>query len=163
VGSRRQLKRRFIMDVATYANCTIEMVVCERKRELVRINSPRDVYVALKRFHGKKQETFIVLTLDCAHQVSGIRIVSIGLVNKTVVHPREVFGYAIRDNAVGIIISHNHPSGRLDPSPEDIEITQRLKNAGDIMGIALLDHVVFAKSGYFSFIEHGLLDPHSDN
>jgi DNA repair protein RadC len=86
-------------------------------------------------------------------------LISIGLVNRTVVHPREVFYPAIIQNACAIIISHNHPSGRLDPSMEDRDITDRLRQAAEVLGIALLDHVIISKDGYYSFVEHGLLDP----
>jgi DNA repair protein RadC len=79
-------------------------------------------------------------------------------VNRTVVHPREVFFPAKFHSAVAIIVCHNHPSGRVDPSSEDREITTKLKNASDILGIALLDHIIVGRSCYFSFIEHGLLE-----
>jgi DNA repair protein RadC len=75
------------------------------------------------------------------------------------VHPREVYADPITDRACAVIVAHNHPSGRLDPSPEDREITRRLKEAADTLGIALLDHVIFSSEGYFSFVEHGLLEP----
>ena len=135
-----------------------EMMVCERHRESVKVSCPADSYAALKRFTRKRQEHFIVLTLDGSHSIIGIRIVSIGLVNRTVVHSREVFTWAIKDNSVAIILAHNHPSGKVDPSPEDREITQRLVQAGQIVGIEVLDHLIISKLGYFSFLEHGLLE-----
>jgi DNA repair protein RadC len=142
----------------------IYQMVSERHAPSYRIASPRDVFGALARYANARCERFIVLTLDAAHQLIASRIVSIGLVNRTVVHPREVFFTAIKDNAVAIIVAHNHPSGKLDPSPEDLEITRRLREAGETLGISLLDHVIFhKKSGFFSFVEHGLLEPPSES
>ena len=146
------------MNTTIYKPKTTEMVICERKRELIRIASPKDVFVALKQFHGKRQENFLVLTLDGAHQVIGIRIVTTGILNRTLVHPREVYSYAIIDNAAGIVVAHNHPSNCLTPSSEDVEVTQRLKAAGEILGIPLLDHIIFSKDGYLSFVERGIFD-----
>lgn len=81
--------------------------------------------------------------------------VSVGLVNKTQVHPREVFADPITDRASSIIVAHNHPAGTLAPSKEDIEITKQLKSAGETLGIRLLDHIIFNHKGYFSFQENG--------
>ena len=86
------------------------------------------------------------------------RIVSVGLVNKTQVHPREVFADPITDRAFAIIVAHNHPSGGLNPSKEDIEVTKQLKSAEEILGIRLPDHIIFNhKGGYYSFLEDGKL------
>jgi DNA repair protein RadC len=109
------------------------------------------VYTLLKSFAKKRQEHFIVLTLNVSHYVISMRIVSIGLMNRTIIHPREVFIHAIKDNAIAIIVCHNHPSNKVEPSDEDIEITKLLKEAGEIIGIRLLDHVIISKSGYYSF------------
>lgn len=83
--------------------------------------------------------------------------VSVGLVNKTQVHPREVFADPITDKASAIIVAHNHPGGGLNPSKEDIEVTKQLKSAGEILGIRLLDHIIFNRKGYYSFLEDGKL------
>jgi DNA repair protein RadC len=134
-------------------------IVSERTAPSYRISSPSDIYGALARYARARNERFFAITLNGAHEIIKVHIVSIGLVNRTVVHPREVFITAIKDNSCAIIVAHNHPSGRLDPSPEDRDITNRLRQASEVLGIALLDHVVFSKSGYFSFVEHGLLEP----
>lgn len=126
-------------------------------REPYKVSCPSDIFSVLKRYANARNERFIVLTLDGAHQVIKANIISIGLVNRTVVHPREVFYPAIIQNACAIICSHNHPSGRLDPSPEDRDITDRLRRASEILGITLLDHVIIGRSGFYSFVEHGLL------
>jgi len=132
-------------------------IVSERKAPEYKISNPGDVYKALARYGNARNERFIVITLNGGHQVIATRIVSMGLVNRTIVHPREVFWNAIKDNAVGIVVAHNHPSGNLDPSQEDLDITRRLSEAGSILGISLLDHVIFHKKGFYSFVEHGLL------
>jgi DNA repair protein RadC len=124
-----------------------------------KISSPGDVWPIVSHWADRKQERFICCSLNGAHELIAARVVSVGLVNRTVVHPREVFADPITDRACAVIVAHNHPSGRLDPSPEDREITRRLKDAADTLGIALLDHLVFSGEGYFSFVEHGLLDP----
>lgn len=124
-----------------------------------RVASPRDVFPLIAHWADRKQERFICCSLNGAHELIAARVVSIGLVNKTVVHPREVYADPITDRACAVIVAHNHPSGRLEPSPEDREITARLKEAGDTIGLALLDHIIFSRAGYYSFVEHGLLEP----
>ena len=85
------------------------------------------------------------------------RVVSLGILNKTIVHPREVFADPLADRAAAVVVCHNHPSGQLEPSEEDRIITRRLAEAGDILGIALLDHLILSpRGGYFSFVEAGL-------
>jgi DNA repair protein RadC len=79
------------------------------------------------------------------------------------VHPREVFADPITDRACAIIVAHNHPSGKLEPSNEDLDITRRLRQSGEILGIPVLDHLVFSENGYFSFAEHGLIGETKDN
>lgn len=123
-----------------------------------KVSGPKDVFLLVSHWADRTKERFAVLTLNGAHEVLASRIVSVGLVNRTVVHPREVYAEAIADRACAIIVAHNHPSGRLDPSPEDKEITERLREAGDTLGIPLLDHVIFSQEGYWSFVEHGLLE-----
>ena len=124
-----------------------------------KVASPKDVWPIVSHWSDRKQERFICCSLNGAHELIAARVVSVGLVNRTVVHPREVYADPITDRACAVIVAHNHPSGRLDPSPEDRDITERLKAAADTLGIALLDHLIFSSSGYYSFVEHGLLEP----
>jgi DNA repair protein RadC len=126
-----------------------------------KIASPADVWPIVAHWADRKQERFICCSLNGAHELIAARVVSVGLVNRTVVHPREVYADPITDRACAIVVAHNHPSGRLDPSPEDREITNRLKEAANTLGIALLDHLIFSDSGYLSFVEQGLLEPPS--
>ena len=89
--------------------------------------------------------------------VMNIHVVSLGTVNRTLIHPREVFVDAIREKATAIILCHNHPSGNSEPSDADLETTKTLVKASKIIGIPILDHIIFNCQGYFSFLEHGLL------
>jgi len=114
----------------------------------------------LKRYAKSRQEYFLVITLNGAHEIMGIHIATIGLMNRTIVHPREVFIHAIKDNAAAIVIVHNHPSGNVLPSPEDIDITNRMKEAADLLGINFLDHLIISKHCYYSFRqERNIISP----
>jgi DNA repair protein RadC len=132
-------------------------IVSKRKAHSVTLSTPEDVYQVVKRYAKAKQEYFIVLTLNGAHAVLSISIASIGLVNKTIVHPREVFNRAIHDMATAIIVCHNHPSGLPSPSEEDIKITKCLMDAGNLLGIPLLDHLIITKGGFTSLNKDGFL------
>ena len=99
----------------------------------------------------------MLITLDGASKVIEKRVIHIGTLNQSLVHPREVFRPAILDNAAGIIIAHNHPSGTLEASRADLQITQRLKEVSKLVGIELLDHVIVSKEGYCSFSDEGCL------
>jgi DNA repair protein RadC len=120
-----------------------------------KIRMPADVLPWLKKFAKRKTESFVVVTLNGAHEVIRTREVSRGLVNRTLTHPREVFEGAIRDRAVAIVIAHNHPSGNTQPSNEDHEVTRRMAQAGEFIGIRVLDSVIVTKVGYYSFLEQG--------
>ncbi|MBI9101013.1 MAG: DNA repair protein RadC [Spirochaetales bacterium] len=122
-----------------------------------KITSPGDIYPMISHYGDRNQEYFLCLSLNGAHEVLAIRVVSIGLVNRAMVHPREVFAEPIAQRCAAIAVAHNHPSGILKPSPEDKEVTRRLKEAGEILGIPLLDHVIFSDSGFYSFMEAGEL------
>jgi DNA repair protein RadC len=120
------------------------------------IKKPLDIYAMVKRYAKAKQEQFLVITVNGNHEPLSISIVHIGTVNNTLVHPRDVFYKAIKDLATAIIVCHNHPSGQLEPSKEDLEITSRLYEAGIIIGIHVLDHLIISKNGFFSFQQEGL-------
>jgi len=122
-----------------------------------RVTSANDVYHALAEYSCKQQEHFMLITLDGASRIIEKRVIFIGTLNQSLVHPREVFRPAILDNAAGVIIAHNHPSGTLEASRADVQITQRLKEVAKLVGIELLDHVIISKNGYYSFSDEGLL------
>ena len=124
------------------------------KPEGLRISFPPDVLPLIRHYADRKQEHFICVSLNGANEVITSRVVSIGLVNRAQVHPREVFANPITDRASAIVVAHNHPAGGLTPSKEDIEITKCLKEAGETLGIKLLDHIIFNHKGYYSFLEN---------
>ena len=129
------------------------------EEESVFIKSPSDILNMDIRSYLEKQEqeNFVVIALDGSHKVTSVRVVSVGTVNQTLIHPREVFRYAIMENASAIIICHNHPSGYIKPSEDDCKTTERLKKASDLLGITLLDHIIIANGNYYSFLENGVV------
>lgn len=123
------------------------------KPEGLKIKKPVDVLQLIQHYADRPQEHFIAISVNGANEVMNIRVVTIGLVNQSQVHPREIFADIITDRASAVIIAHNHPSGNLAPSKNDISVTDRIKAAGQILGINLLDHIIFGKKGYYSFLE----------
>ena len=114
------------------------------------IDSAEKAYEALKEYVGKTQEHFVMLTLDGANRLIDKHLISVGTLTASLVHPREVFAPAIADRAASIIVAHNHPSDTLKPSPADIEITKRLEQTANIIGIKFIDHLIITKRGYRS-------------
>ena len=121
------------------------------------ISSPADVERLLRgRMANLDRENFVVVLLNTKNEVIETSTVSIGTLGASLVHPREVFKPAVRASAASVILAHNHPSGKVEPSQEDRELTRRLGEAADILGIEVLDHVIVG-DGYFSMKEHGML------
>lgn len=117
-----------------------------------------DVYKLLSGYAKRDKEHFLCVTLSGSSEVIKRHLISVGTLNQSLVHPREVFRAAIKDNAAGIIIAHNHPSGAITASDEDLRVTQRLKEAGQLLGIELLDHIILGKYGCFSSLrDKGIL------
>lgn len=139
---------------ATLIAAALEFARRRIRPEGLRISFPADVLPLIQHFADRKQEHLICISINGANEVIANRVVSVGLVNKTQVHPREVFAEPITDRASAIVVAHNHPSGGLTPSKEDIEITKQLKSAGETLGIRLLDHIIFNHKGYYSFLEN---------
>lgn len=127
------------------------------KPEGSRITTSADILPHVRHYADRNQEHFLCASINGANEILNIRVISIGLIDRTPVHPREVFADALVDRAAAIIVAHNHPTGGLDPSPADIEVTKQLKAAGSIIGVPLLDHIIFNRSGYFSLLEAGRL------
>ena len=126
-------------------------------KESIFIQKAEDVLPIISYIADKKQEYFLCISLNGANEVIGNRVVTVGLLNTNQVHPREVFVDAISDRAASIIVAHNHPSGILEPSREDIIVTKRLKESGKLLGIELLDHVIFTSEGYYSLKDAGIM------
>jgi DNA repair protein RadC len=107
-------------------------------------------------FAGADREEFVVVLLDAKHRPIGINTVSIGSLTASIVHPREVFKPAIAGNSAALLLAHNHPSGDPTPSTEDIELSKRLREAGELVGIRLLDHVILGDGRHHSFVDAGM-------
>jgi DNA repair protein RadC len=128
------------------------------KQASTRVRSPGDASALFAAYKNERQEHFLLATLNGQHEVIRTYVISIGIVNRTVIAPREVFYPAILDNAVAVIAAHNHPSGSPLPSKEDADLTETLAAAGKLLGIAVLDHVVVAKNGVYSFKRDGKME-----
>jgi DNA repair protein RadC len=125
-------------------------------KELVTIRKPKDIIDVTQRWKRCRQENFLVITLNGAHEVIKVHHVSKGLLNKTIVHPRECYFHAIKDYAAAVVFVHNHPSGRALSSIEDDMVTDRLCMAGNILGIEIIDHIIITPDDcYFSYRENG--------
>ncbi len=122
------------------------------------ILSPSDAYEMIKeQLEGLDREQFIIACLNTKNEPTNITVVSVGSLNKAIVHPREVFKTAILSNAASVMAFHNHPSGDATPSDQDIQLTQRLVEAGDLLGIKLLDHLIIGDGSFISLKEKGYL------
>ena len=122
------------------------------------ISSPKDAYEMIKdQLEGLDREQFIVACLNTKNEPTNISVVAVGTLNKAIVHPREVFKTAILSNAASIMAFHNHPSGETTPSQQDIQLTNRLYEAGELLGIKLLDHLIIGDGTFTSLKEKGYL------
>lgn len=154
--------------VGSRANCIAPVPEFEDYRVTVRLErgrangvlslrSPADVARVCKSLKYRDREVFHALYLDTKNHLVGADEVAVGTVNASLVHPREIYKAAILTNASSLVVVHNHPSGDPGPSPEDVEITTKIGEAGKLLGIELLDHVIIGEAGYFSLRESGLL------
>lgn len=126
--------------------------------DIRKIDSPKDGAELGKRFlQDLDREQLIVCCLDTKNQPTAINVVSVGSLNTSIVHPREVFKPAILSNSASIILFHNHPSGDPEPSKEDISITERIKESGIILGIKVIDHIIIGNDSYCSLKERGIV------
>ncbi|PIU45872.1 MAG: hypothetical protein COS95_01510 [Ignavibacteriales bacterium CG07_land_8_20_14_0_80_59_12] len=126
-------------------------------KDTVKITVAQDILPLVADIAGKQQEYFVCISLNGANEVIEKRVVTIGLLDKTSVHPREVFADVIADRAAAVIFAHNHPSGELQPSEADLRMHEQLTEAGKILGIRVIDHMIIARKGYYSFQEVGII------
>lgn len=134
-------------------------VVCDRTVDYGKtlIKKPEDLAGLGFEILGKAdREMFLLVCLSTGHNVNALHVVSVGSLNSSIVHPREVYKVAILTNSAAIAVMHNHPSGNIQPSREDKEITRKLLEAGEILGIKLVDHVIVGGGNFYSFASHGL-------
>ena len=126
-------------------------------KDTVKITVAQDILPLVADIAGKQQEYFVCISLNGANEVIEKRVVTIGLLDKSPVHPREVFADVIADRAAAVIFAHNHPSGELQPSEADLRMHEQLTEAGKILGLRVLDHIIVTRKGHFSFQEAGLI------
>lgn len=122
------------------------------------ILTTEDALLHLKYIRTKKQEYILCLSLDSGNRLIARRVVSIGTLTASLIHPREVFAGPLKDRAASIILAHNHPSGDPNPSKGDISTTQQIAAAGIIIGIRLADHIIVTSDLHFSFLHNGLIE-----
>lgn len=122
-----------------------------------KITKPEDIVKWASPIRNSMQEHFLCLSLNGSGEIMNNRVITIGLLNHSLVHPREVFRGAILDNAASVILVHNHPSGGLEPSSQDISITNQLKESGTLLGIPVIDHVIITRDCHCSLKERGFL------
>jgi DNA repair protein RadC len=136
-------------------------IATSRRREYVcdavKINEAGDVADMCGELDNETQEHFYVFHLDGASRLIEKQLITVGTLNQSLVHPREVFRQAIINCAAAIIVVHNHPSGSLEPSTEDRRVTKRLKECGELIGIELLDHIIVSRTGHTSLREMGIV------
>ena len=142
---------------AIYETLTVSEEVTTYLKTGTRFTSPSQVFDTFKFLMQETKEMFITLHLDGKNRVICVDLVSVGSLNQSIVHPRSVFQTALISNAAAILLIHQHPTGDPTPSSEDISITRRLKEAGELMGIKVLDHIIVGEGEYLSFVERGLL------
>ncbi|UFS69493.1 DNA repair protein RadC [Geomonas sp. RF6] len=141
---------------AVYETITVAEGTGNYLSSKIRYTSPTQVFDTFAFLKDETKEYFIALHLDGKNRILAVDICSIGSLNQSIVHPREVYKTALLSSAAAIILIHNHPSGDPIPSTEDMEVTRRLRDAGDLVGIKVLDHIVIGDS-YYSFSERGVI------
>lgn len=148
---------KFKMIKAVYETLTVKEEITNYLKTGTRFTAPSQVFDTFSFLMKETKEMFLTLHLDGKNRIIVMDLVSIGSLNQSIVHPREVFKTACLSNAAALILIHQHPTGDPSPSSEDIAITRRLKEAGEIMGIKILDHIIIGQDEYLSFVERGLL------
>ena len=130
-------------------------------KEKITIRTSADLAKLFGRWANERQENFLAVTLTCKHEVIRVHHITKGILNKTIVHPRECFFPAIKDNASSVAFAHNHPSGDAWPSQDDDDICRKLKMASEILGFCMIDNMIVAKNGkYYSYAEGKKLENH---
>lgn len=152
MGTAKAASIKAALEIAARINSDRLMICSER------FTSPEQVY---NHYHytmrDRRKEYFMALLLDGKNRIMKEVQVSEGSLNQSIVHPREVFNPAVRESAAAVILVHNHPTGDPAPSREDLEITRRLREAGDLMGIKVLDHIIIGDGRFTSFVSNGLM------
>lgn len=130
----------------------------KKNDEQIIFKDPKDIYdYYYPLISGLRHELFKVVAVDGRNAHINETTISKGILDASLVHPREVFKFALNENASAIFLVHNHPSGILKPSEDDLKVTERLRSAGELMGIRIVDHIIIAEKGFYSFSQHNLL------
>lgn len=148
---------RFKQIRAVYEKLTVKEYIGDYLGTGTRFTAPSQVFETFSFLMRETKEMFLTLHLDGKNRIICLDLVSIGSLNQSIVHPREVFKSALLSSTASLILVHQHPTGDPAPSQEDIAITRRLKEAGEILGIKILDHIIVGDGEYLSFVERGLL------
>jgi DNA repair protein RadC len=160
-ASLEELKQIKGVGLATACKIKAALEIGKRSNKSFRqyrqeIKKPADVFKLLKPLIGdKKKEHFVLLSLDTKNHIINLDTISIGSLNVSLAHPREIFQTAIKNSAATIILAHNHPSGDSSPSDNDLRITKRLSEISKLLGIRLIDHIIIGQNGYYSFSDQG--------
>lgn len=142
------------INIVTVKMEKVKSILIEDKK----VSSPKDIFkIASSYLDGVDREHSVLFTFDTKNNITSISTISIGSLSQSIVHPREVFKIAVLSNSASIILVHNHPSGDPSPSKEDISITERIKDCGEILGIKLLDHLILGDNRYVSLKEKGII------
>lgn len=158
LGPAKSCQLKACLELSKRLNKPIQIDKGKKKNQ--KLTSAKEVYEALrKKIGGLKKENFVVVSLDTRNKVIAVDTVFVGTLNSSLIHPREIFETAIRRHAAVIIVAHNHPSGDPEPSDEDMKVTRHLTEAGKMMGIDLLDHLVIGKDKYFTFRDNFIHHP----
>jgi len=150
----RKIKLRMIK--AVYETMTVRDSIADYLTPNTRYTSPTQIFETFSFLQDETKEFFCTAHLDGKNRIVCLEIVSVGSLNQSIVTPRETFKTALLSNAAALILVHNHPTGDPTPSSEDLEITRRLREAGDLIGIKVLDHIIIG-TAYYSFVERGVI------
>jgi DNA repair protein RadC len=150
----RSIKLRMIK--AVYETMTVKDSITDYLKPNTRYTSPTQIFETFSFLRDETKESFCTAHLDGKNRIVCLEIVSVGSLNQSIVTPRETFKTALLSNAAALILIHNHPTGDPTPSSEDLEITRRLREAGDLLSVKVLDHIIIG-STYFSFVEGGIM------
>lgn len=166
INGNRSTTARLFMEGGIEMTNSIEVLSLRLVRDNVvkyefeaSVTTPESVWKVAQAIglDAKPEEEFHILCLDCKGKIVGVHMVGRGTTTSAIVHPREVFKRALLNNAQSIILMHNHPSGEVIPSKEDLDITRRLVEAGKVLGVEILDHTIVGDGVYLSFSEKGLI------
>jgi DNA repair protein RadC len=156
-STSKQRSIKFKQVKAVYQTLNVSEDITDYFKTGERFTSPVQIYQIFRFLIQETKEMFLTAQLNGKNKIIAIDLVSVGSLNQSIVHPRNVFQTALLTNAAALILIHQHPSGDPAPSREDIEITRRLKEGGELLGIKILDHIIIGDGEYLSFVERGLL------